>query len=88
MSETTKIDVKGYKVSVVKILDTHKTGCTEYKNTHRKDSNDENIYEYVDAPDKIVRNTEVIFEQTVDTVDILKIVAAINGLPWGKSNEQ
>ena len=72
--------MKEYKIEITRIEDvTHAAGVkSSYENTHRKDEKGENIWESVPKAEHTERVKTTVFAQTVESIDMLAIVAAIN----------
>jgi len=66
-----------YKVMVVRLETRMATNRQVYENTHKKDSNGDDIWEYIPAPDKLVTTNETVFEVRTPKVDLAKVFEAV-----------
>ena len=54
----------------------------EYSNTHKKDESGEDIWDYIPRPPYEKVESRTIYQQQVESINVLKLVAAINGVDW------
>ena len=79
-----KSELKEYKVVVTRISTVSYEDGEQmaYGNTHKKDDKGDDIWADMPKPAHVTSSSEEVFAQRTPQVDLLALVAAINGVDW------
>ena len=69
-----------YEITVKRTVMKTMPAGKDYNNTHKKDENGEDIWGYVPKPAYETEVEEIVFTQKVETIDLTKVIMAINAV--------
>jgi len=71
-----------YEIEVKKKITVTVPAGKSYENTHKKDEEGNDIWDYISKPSYEKEEMQVIYKQQVESIDMLQFVAAVNGVQW------